>query len=63
MPNPTNNFVESYYGSKPLCITDLSQGIVVKDENDDNYYIVMECSRLNTGFKYTQIILMLGGCM
>lgn len=63
MPNPTNNFVESYFGVKPLWTTDLSQGIVVKDENDDDYYIVMECSRINTGFKYTQIILTLGGCM
>ncbi|WP_312280293.1 hypothetical protein [Oscillibacter sp.] len=63
MPNPTNNFVEPYFGAKPLWTTDLSQGIVVKDENDDDYYIVMECSRLNTGFKYTQIILTLGGCI
>jgi len=63
MPNPTNSFVEPYFGNKPLWTTDLSQGIVVKDENDDDYYIVMECSRLNTGFKYTQIILTLAGCM
>ena len=32
-------------------------------ENEDDYFIVMECSRLNEGFKYTQIILTLGGCM
>jgi hypothetical protein len=63
MPNPTNNFVEPYYGAKPLWTTDLSQGIIVKDENDDDYYIVMECSRENNGFKDTQIILTLGGCM
>lgn len=63
MPNPKNSFVAPYFGNKPLWTTDLSQGIVVKAENDDDYYVVMECSRQNTGFKYTQIILTLGGCM
>lgn len=62
-PDPTNEFVSKYYGIKPLWSTELSQGIVVKAENDDDYYIVMECSRLNEGFKYTQIILTLGGCI
>ena len=63
MPNPTNDFVSQFYGVKPLWITDLSQGIVVKAENDDDFYIVMECSRLNEGFKYTQIIVTMGGCL
>ncbi len=63
MPNPTNEFVSKYYGVKPLWKTDLSQGIVVKAENEDDYFIIMECSRLNEGFKYTQIILTLGGCL
>lgn len=63
MPNPTNDFVAKFYGVKPLWKTELSQGIVVKDESDDDYYIVMECSRLNEGFKYTQIIVTMGGCM
>lgn len=63
MPNPTNDFVSKYYGVKPLWSTSLSQGIVVKAEDDDDYYIVMECSRLNTGFKYTQIIVAVGGCL
>lgn len=63
MPNPTNAFVEKSYGVKPLWRTELSQGIVVREESDDDYYIVMECSRLNEGFKYTQIIVTLGGCM
>ena len=63
MPNPKNSFIAPYFGNKPLWTTDLSQGIVVKAENDDDYYVVMECSRQNTGFKYTQIILTLGGCM
>jgi hypothetical protein len=63
IPNPNNSFVAPYFGTKPLWTTDLSQGIVVKAENDDDYYVVMECSRQNTGFKYTQIILTLGGCM
>ncbi len=63
MPDPTNEFVEKYYGVKPLWSTKLSQGIVVKDEEDDDFYIVMECSRENPGFKYAQMILTPGGCM
>lgn len=63
LPNPTNDFVSKFYGKKPLWITALSQGIVVKAENEDDYFIVMECSRENEGFKYTQIIVTLGGCM
>ena len=63
MPNPTNAAVSQYFGKKPLWKTRLSQGIVVKSENDDDYYIIMECSRLNEGFKYTQIIATLGGCL
>lgn len=63
VPNPTNEFVASYYGVKPLWKTPYSMGIVVKAEKDDDYYIVMECSEKNKGFKHTQIILTLGGCM
>lgn len=62
-PNPTNEFVASYYGVKPLWKTEYSQGIVVKAENDSDYFIVMECSYKNKGYKHTQIILTLGGCM
>lgn len=62
-PNPTNEFVAPYYGVKPLWKTDYSQGIVVKDENDSDYYIVMECSNKNRGYKHTKVILTLGGCM
>lgn len=62
-PNPTNEFVAAYYGIKPLWKTDYSQGIVVKDEVDDDYYIVMECSRKNKGYKYTKVILTPGGCL
>ena len=62
-PNPTNRFVSEFYGVKALWKTDLSQGIVVKAENEEDFFIVMECSRLNKGFKYTQIILTLGGCL
>lgn len=61
--NPTNEYVGKRYGKEPLWQTDLSQGIVMKAVDDDDYYIVMECSRLNEGFKYTQIILTPGGCM
>ena len=63
MPNPTNEFVASYYGVKPLWETPYSRGIVVKAENDDDYYIVMECSSLNKGYKHTKVVLTLGGCM
>ncbi|WGN89561.1 hypothetical protein [Ligilactobacillus faecis] len=63
VPNPTNAVVSQFYGVKPLWKTEYSQGIVVRDEEDEDYFIVMECSRLNERFKYTQIILTLGGCM
>lgn len=62
-PNPTNELVARYYGVKPLWKTDYSQGIVVKAENDSDYFIVMECSSKNKGYKHTQVILTLGGCM
>ena len=63
IPDPTNDFVADYYGVKPLWKTELSQGIVVKNTEDDDYYIVLECSNENEGFKYTQIIVTLGGCL
>ena len=62
-PNPTNSFVADFYSKRPLWRSNLSQGLVVKNENDDDYYIIMECSRENEGFKYTQIVLTLGGCI
>lgn len=62
-PNPTNEFVASYYGVKPLWKTDYSQGVVVINEHDSDYYIVMECSSKNKGYKHTIVILTLGGCM
>lgn len=61
-PNPTNEIVSGYYGVKPLWKTDYSQGIAVKNENDNDYYIVMECSGKNKGYKNTKIILTPGGC-
>ena len=61
-PNPSNEFVESYYGVKPLWKTPYSQGIVVKAEGEDDFYIVLECSSKNKGYKNAQIILTLGGC-
>ena len=63
MPNPTNEFVASYYGVKPLWVTPYSQGVVVRAENEDDYFIVMECSNKNRGYKYAKIIRTLGGCM
>ncbi len=62
-PNPTNDVVAPYYGVKPLWKTSYSQGIVVKAENDSDYYIVMECSSKNKGYKYAIVILTPGGCM
>ena len=62
-PNPTNEFVAPYYGIKPLWRTEYSQGIVVKDEKDNDYYIIMECSRKNKGYKHTKVILTMNGCL
>lgn len=62
-PDPTNKVVAPYYGVKPLWKTPYSQGIVVMAEGDDDYYIVMECSSKNKGYKHTMIILTMGGCM
>lgn len=61
-PEISKEFVSQFYGEKPLWKTELSQGIVMRDFIDGDYYIVMECSRLNEGFKYTKILLTLGGC-
>ena len=62
-PNPTNEFVAPYYGVKHLWKTPYSQGIVVKAEDDSDYYIVMECSSKNKGYRHTKVILTLGGCV
>lgn len=62
-PNPTNEFVSKFYGKKPLWKTELSQGIVVKDTLDDDYYIVLECSRNTPGYKYLQVLVTPGGCL
>ena len=63
MPNPKNEFVSQYYGVKPLWRTPYSQGIVVRAENEDDFFIVMECSNKNKGYKHTIVILTLGGCL
>lgn len=62
-PNPTNEVVARYYGVKPLWKTAYSQGIVVMAENDSDYFIVMECSSKNMGYKHAKIILTMGACM
>lgn len=62
-PNPTNEVVARYYGVKPLWKTAYSQGIVVKAENESDYFIIMECSNKNKGYKHTQIILTPCGCV
>lgn len=43
--------------------TDYSQGIVVMAEDDSDYFIVMECSSKNKGYKHAKVILTMGGCM
>lgn len=63
LPNPTNEVVAPYYGVKPLWKTDYSQGVVVMVEDESDYFIVMECSSLNKGYKRTKVILTPGGCM
>lgn len=63
LPNPTNEVVVPYYGVKPLWKTDYSQGIVVMAEDESDYYIVMECSSRNKGYKRTKVILTMGGCL
>ena len=62
-PNPTNEVVAPYYGVKPLWKTVYSQGIIVKAQNENDYFIVMECSSKNKGYKHTKVILTIGGCM
>lgn len=56
------DFVKEYYGKKPLWTTEYSQGIVVREKNDDDYYVVVECSRENEGWKYARILATPGGC-
>ena len=63
LPDPTNECVAQYYGVKPLWKTDYSQGIVVMAENYSDYFIVMECSCKNKGYKHAKVILTMGGCM
>ncbi len=62
-PNPTNAFVSSFYGNMSLWKTNYSQGIVVKVDGDDDYFIVMECSSKNKGYKHSRVVLTLGGCL
>ncbi len=63
VPNPTNEFVSAFYGVKPLWETAYSQGVVVKAGNNDDYFIVMECSCKNKGYKHTKVILTPSGCL
>lgn len=62
MPNPTNIAVADFYGVRALWRTDYSQGIVMRAEGESDFYIVMECSDKNTGYKHTMIVLTLAGC-
>ena len=54
--------VKEYYGKKPLWTTKYSQGIVAREKNSDDYYVVVECSRENEGWKYARILATPGGC-
>ena len=62
-PNPTNECVKKYYGNKPLWNTEKSKGIVVRDKNTDDYYIVMEGKENLQEYPKLQIVLTLGGCL
>ena len=61
-PNPTNEVVARCYGVKPLWKNTYPQGVVVMAENDSDYFIVMECSSKNKGYKHSKVILTMGGC-
>ena len=63
VPNPTNEVVARYYGVKPLWKTAYSQGIVVMAENDSDYFIDIECSSKNKGYKHAKVIFTMGGYM
>lgn len=56
-PNPSKELLLKFYGKEPLWKTEDSQGLVIKDENEDSFYILMECSGSIPNFKYAQIIL------
>ncbi len=56
-PNPSKELLSKFYGKEPLWQTEESQGLVIKDENEDSFYILMECSGSNQNFKYAQIVL------
>ena len=56
-PNPTNEYVEQFFGKKPLWKNERSQALVIKNYEDDDFYIVMECGRTTAGYKYTKVIL------
>ena len=57
-PSGNKNDLEKYYGAGYLWKNSDTQGIVVKLIDDDiiTYEILVECSRLCTGFKYTKFI-------
>lgn len=63
IPNPTNKYVEKFFGKEPLWKNERSQALVIKNYEDDDFYIVMECGRTTIGYKYTKVILTLGGCL
>lgn len=48
--------LERHYGKKPSMETTYSQGLVMKDAMG-KYFIVLDCSRENPGYKYSQIII------
>ena len=63
VPNVTNSSVAECYGVKPLWRTDYSQGVVVRAVGEDDYFVVMECSRACVGYRHLQILLTPGGCL
>ena len=61
--NVSNSSVAEYYGVKPLWCTAYSQGVVVRAVGDDDYFVVMECSRACVGYQHLQVLLTPGGCL
>lgn len=49
LPNPTNKYVEKFFGKEPLWKNERSQALVIKNYEDDDFYIVMECGRTTAG--------------
>lgn len=57
-----NELAAKFYGEGPLWETPYSQGIVIREKKEDDYYVMLECSKNNPGWKYAKILLTPYGC-